>query len=89
MDIKTLEPIVRPVQAVQFTGQDNENSDLKEWIQSKLAFQQVTVTNDRLYLPAVGGMEILEVGDWVLYDEVDNLFKGATDGAIKNHYQEL
>lgn len=87
MELKTLELVSRPVRAVQFTG-DNA-AELKEFIQSKLAFHQVTVTEDRLYLPSVGGMEILESGDWVLYDSVDNLFRGATDDAITAHYREV
>jgi len=89
MDIKTIELVVRPVQAVQFTGQDNDNADLQAWIQDRLSFQKVTATADRLYLPSVGGMEILEQGDWVLYDPVDNAFRGATNEAIEQHYREV
>ena len=87
MDIKTLELIARPVQAVQFTGENA--ADLKTFIQDRLSFQQVSVTPERLYLPAVGGTEILEVGDWVLYDEADNVFRGATHEAVKTHYREV
>lgn len=87
MDIKTLELIARPVKAVQFTGENF--LDLKTYIQDKLAFQQVSATTERLYLPSVGGVEILEPGDWILYDEVDNAFRGATDEAVKTHYQEV
>lgn len=87
MDIKTLEIIVRPVKAVQFTGENA--AELKTYIQDRLSFQQVSATPERLYLPSVGGTEILEVGDWVLYDEVDNAFRAATDEAVKTHYQEV
>jgi len=86
MDIKTLELIARPVQATQFTG-DNY-AELSTWIQDKLSFQNVTANADRLYLPSVGGTEILEPGDWVFYDEIDNVFRAATDGAVKTHYRE-
>lgn len=89
MKIKTVELIVRPVKAVQFTGEPNETEDLRNWIQDKLSFQQVTATNERLYLPSVGGMEILVVGDWVLFDEQDRVFRGATDDAIKAYYREI
>lgn len=88
MDIKTLELIPRNIQAVQFVG--SNAAELKEWIQSKLAFQQVTATADRLYLPtAENGMDILEPGDWVFYDSVDNGFRGATDEAVNTHYREV
>lgn len=85
--MKELELIARPVKAVQFTGQNA--AELKEFIQDRLSFQQVTITEARLYLPAVGGMEILECGDWVLYDPVENVFRGATDDAIQTHYREV
>lgn len=87
MDIRKLELIARPVEAVQLTN--NNVNELKDWIQGKLAFQQVTGTEDRLYLPAIGGTEILEPGDWVFYDREDNAFKGATDGAVVNHYRDI
>lgn len=89
MDIKTIELVTRPVQAVQFTGNDNDNADLQAWLQDRLSFQRVTVTVDRLYLPSVGGMEILERGDWVLYDPIENAFRGATNEAIETHYVEV
>jgi hypothetical protein len=87
MELKTLELISRPIQAVQFTGHNRE--DLRQWVQDKLAFQSVTATEDRFYLPSVGGMEVLEVGDWIFYDREDNAFKGATDEAVKAHYKEV
>lgn len=87
MELKTLELITRPVRAVQFTGLNA--AELKEFVQSKLAFQQVAISETRLYLPSVDGVDILEVGDWILYDEQDNVFKGATDDAIRAHYREV
>ena len=87
MDIRTLELIARPVEAAQFTG-DNY-PELQQWVQDKLAFQQVTANAERFYLPSVGGTEILEPGDWIFYDSVDNAFKGATDDAVKNHYVDV
>lgn len=84
MDIRTLELIARPVKAVQFTESNAE--ELRDWVQSHLAFQQVVGNSERLYLPAVGGTDILEPGDWVFYDEADNAFRGATDEAVKTHY---
>lgn len=89
MDIKTIELIARPVQAVQFTGQDNDNADLQAWLQDRLPFQKVTLTADRLYLPSVGGMEVLERGDWVLYDPTDRVFRGATNDAVVRFYREV
>ena len=61
MDIKKLELIPRVIEAVQFTGDNRE--ELQTWVQDALAFQQVTATPERLYLPTVAGMEVLEVGD--------------------------
>lgn len=87
MDIKTLELIPRNIQAVQFTG-DNF-SELSTWIQDKLPFQKVTANAERLYLPGVGGTEILEPGDWVFYDETDNAFRAATDEAVNTYYREV
>lgn len=87
MDIRTLELIARPVEAVQFT--DSNVNELKDWIQGKLAFHNVAATSERLYLPAVGGTDILEPGDWVFYDRQDNAFKGATDEAVKTHYRDI
>lgn len=84
MDIRTLELIPRPVEAAQFTG-DNY-LELRDWVQGKLAFQQVVATPEKLYLPAVGGVDILEPGDWAFYDPQDNVFRGATDEAVKSHY---
>lgn len=87
VEIKTLELIARPVKAVQFTGANRE--EVRQWIQDRLSFQNVTATEDRLYLPSVGGMEVLEPGDWVFYDEKENTFKGATDEAVRAHYRVL
>lgn len=87
MDVRTLDPITRPIEAVQFTG-DNV-SELKEWVQDRLSFQQVTATPERFYLPSVGGTEILYPGEWVFYDKVDNAFRGATDEAVKDHYRDI
>lgn len=87
MDIRKLELIPRPIEAVQFT--DSNIAELREWIQGKLAFQAVTGTPERLYLPSVGGTEILYPGDWVFYDRDDNTFKGATDEAVKNYYNDV
>lgn len=87
MDIRTLELIARPVEAVQFT--DSNVNELKDWVQGKLAFHQVTGTPERLYLPSVGGTEILEPGDWVFYDRQENTFKGATNDAVVNHYRDI
>lgn len=87
MDVRTLDPITRPIEAVQFTG-DNA-ADLKEWVQDRLSFQQVTATTERFYLPSVGGMEILYPGDWIFYDSTDNAFRGATDEAVKTHYSDI
>ena len=87
MDIRTLDPITRPIQAVQFTG--SNFVEVQTWVQDRLSFQTVTANVDRLYLPSVGGAEILEPGDWVFYDKVDNVFRGATDGAVKNHYRDI
>lgn len=84
MEIRTLELIARPVQAVQFTG-DNWQ-ELRDWVQSKLVFQGVVANEAKLYLPSVGGMDILEPGDWIFYDEADNVFRGATDEAVNTHY---
>lgn len=84
MDIRTLELIARPVQAVRFTGDNAE--ELKQWVQNKLAFQQIVANESKFYLPSVGGVDILEPGDWIFYDENDNIFRGATDEAVKSHY---
>lgn len=86
-DIRTIELAPRPVKAVQFTGDNAEW--LRQWIQDKLSFQQVTATADRLYLPSVGGAEILEPSDWVLFDPQDNAFRGATDEAVQNFYRDV
>ena len=40
-------------------------------------------------LPAVGGTDILEIGDWVFHDKVDNVFRGATDEAVQSHYIDV
>ena len=66
MDIKKLKLIPRAIEAVQFTGDNRE--ELRTWVQDALAFLHVTATPERLYLPTAAGMEVLEVGDWVLYD---------------------
>ena len=87
MDIRKLELIPRPVEAVQFTN--SNSNELKEWVQGKLSFQGVTATPERFYLPSVGGTEILYPGDWVFYDRQDNVFKGATDEAVKTHYKDV
>lgn len=86
MDIRTLELIARPVEAVQFTG-DNVN-EVKTWVQENLSFHNVSATEERFYLPSVGGTEILYPGDWVFRDPIDNVFKGATHEAVKTHYRD-
>ena len=87
MDIKKLKLIPRVIEAVQFTGDNRE--ELRTWVQDALTFQQVTATPERLYLPTVAGMEVLEVGDWVFYDRMDSTFRGATDAAVQVHYREV
>jgi len=84
MEIRTLELISRPIQAAKFTG-DNW-IEIRDWVQSKLPFQNVVANESKLYLPTVDGMDILEPGDWVFYDEPDNIFRGATDEAVTTHY---
>jgi len=84
VDIRTLELIPRPIEAARFTGDNAE--ELKQWVQGKLAFQNVVATADRFYLPSVGGVDVLEVGDWIFYDSADNSFRGATDEAVSTHY---
>lgn len=84
MDIRTLELIARPIQAAQFTG-DNAQV-LKDWVQGVLSFQNVVATAERFYLPAVGGVDLLEPGDWIFFDEEEKSFRGATDEAVKSHY---
>lgn len=86
-DIRTLELIPRPVQAVQFTGDNAEW--LRQWIQDKLSFQNVVATETRLYLPSVGGVEVLQPGEWVFYDPKDGAFRGATDEAVQNFYVDV
>lgn len=87
MDIRTLELIARPVEAVQFT--DSNVNELREWVQENLAFHNVSATAERFYLPAVGGTEILVPGDWIFRYPIDNTFKGATDKAVKTHYLDI
>lgn len=87
MDIRKLELVARPVEAVQLT--EANLNDIREWVQGKLAFQVVTGTNDRLYLPAVDGTRVTQVGDWVFYDRQDNAFTSATDEAVKIHYRDI
>lgn len=84
MDIRTLELIPRPIEAAQFTGDNAE--ELRQWVQDRLAFQNVVATADRFYLPAVGGVDVLEPGDWIFFSPEDNSFRGATDEAVKTHY---
>ena len=86
-DIKKLRLIPRDIEAVQFTGDNFEW--LRQWVQDKLPSQNVTATADRLYLPSVGGAEILEPGDWVFYDPQDKAFRGATDEAVTTFYEEI
>lgn len=87
MDIRTLDPVTRPLQAAQYTG--GNFAELQQWVQDRLSFQQVSANEKRFYLPAIGGVEILEPGDWILFDSVDNAFRGATDEAVKNYYTDI
>lgn len=87
MDIRKLQLIPRAVEAVQFTG-DNY-IEIRDWVQSELAFQNVVVNEERVYLPSVGGMDILEPGDWVFFDREDKAFRGATDEAVTGYYVEV
>lgn len=86
-EIKKVQLKTRPLQAVQFTGDNAEW--VKEWVQGHTAFSKVVANKDRLYLPTAGGMDILEPGDWVLYDPEDNGFRGATNDAIESYYDEI
>lgn len=87
MELKNIRLKPRDIKAVQFTG--HNHSQLKEWVQGVLSFQNVVSTEDKLYLPTDGGVDILEPGDWVLYDPADKVFRGATDDAIQNFYEEV
>ena len=87
MELKTLRLKPRYLQAIQYT--DTNYAEIKEWVQSNLAFQNVVATAEKLYLPTASGVDILEPGDWVLYDPEDNIFRGAEDNAIQNFYEEV
>lgn len=87
LDIKNVVLVPRELQAAQFTG-DNWQ-EMQAWIQGVLAFHQVTANEERLYLPGPGGVEVLEPGDWVLFDPRDTYFRGATDDAIVNFYEAV
>lgn len=86
-EIKTVRVRPRELEAVQFTGDNFEW--LKEWVQGKLSFHKVTATADRLYLPTAEGVDILEPTAWVLYDPIDNSFRGATHIAMLEHFVEV
>lgn len=88
VELKTIQVIPRPVQAVQLT--DENLSEVAAWVQSKLAFQKVDAVKGQLFLPSVGQfIDILEPGDWVLYDPDQNVFTGAEDSAIQQYYTEV
>lgn len=85
---KTIQVVPRPVQAVQLT--DDNLQEVADWVQSKLAFQKVDAVKGRLFLPSIGQfVDILEAGDWVLYDAAQNVFTGAEDSAIQQYYTEV
>ncbi len=84
VDVKRLELVARPIEAVQYTG-DNY-VEVKDWVQGYLTFAQVTATAERLYLPGIDGVEVLEPSSWVFRDPESNTFRGATDDAVKQFY---
>lgn len=88
VELKTIQVIPKPVQAVQLT--DDNLLEVADWVQSKLAFQKVDAVKGQLFLPSVGQfIDILEPGDWVLYDPDQNVFTGAEDSAIQQYYTEV
>lgn len=89
VELKSLQLIPRTIQAVKLT--EDNLQEVADWVQSKLAFQEVKVTKDgRLLLPSVGQyVDMLEAGDWVFYDPQDNSFRGAEDDAVNGYYMEV
>lgn len=88
MDVKKLQIIPRPIEAVQLT--DSNIPEVRDWVQSQLAFQNVVGTAEKLYLPESNSItSILEPGDWVFHDTADNSFRGAEDAAVKAFYEEI
>lgn len=88
MDIRTIELVPRPLEAVRLTEEDA--SAIRQWVQDRTGAGMVVLAPDRsLYIQGVSGTEKVELGEWILYDLTDDVFTSATDGAIRAFYREV
>lgn len=88
MDIRNIELVPRPLQAVRLTEQDAH--DIRQWVQDRTPSGTVVLAPDRsLYIHGVDGTEKVEVGEWILFDLTDQVFTSATEGAIRAFYRDL
>jgi hypothetical protein len=89
MDIRRIELVPRPLEAVRFTGSDNERRDILTWVQDRTPEGKAVLSQDSLYIMGVSGTEKVEVGEWVLFDLTGQQFTSATDGAIAAFYRDV
>jgi hypothetical protein len=88
LDIRRIELVPRPLEAVRFIGSDNERRDIYQWVADRTPDGKVVLSSDALYILGVSGTEKVEVGEWVLFDITDKHFRSATDGAIRAFYRD-
>jgi hypothetical protein len=88
LDIRRIELVPRPLEAVRFQGNDNQRRDILQWVQDKTPQGRVVLSSEALYIMGVQGTEKVEVGEWVLFDVTGRAFTSATDGAVAAFYRK-
>lgn len=91
MELSKVTLIPRPLFAVQYTEENAE--EVRQWVQDNSPFSNIVrdVKTGRLYLPIARGasMDVVEYGEYILFDEQSADFVSTTEEAYLTYYAEV
>lgn len=91
MNLTNVTLIPRTLQAIQYTEEEAEA--IRQWIQDNSPFSQIVrdPSSGRLYLPIAKGasMDVVEYGEYILFDPEGIDFVSTTAEAFNEYYQEV
>jgi hypothetical protein len=91
MELREVQLIPRTLQAVEYT--EAEAEAIRQWVQDNSPFSQIVrdPVSGRLYLPIAKGqsMDVVEYGEFILFDPVSVDFISTTAEAYHEFYQEV
>jgi hypothetical protein len=91
MELRDVTLIQRPLKAVEYT--EAEAEAIRQWVQDNSPFANIVrdPESGRLYLPIAKGqsMDVVEYGEYILFDPVSVDFISTTAEAYHEYYQEV